>query len=143
MPNPKEVPSPCHCLNLRRAAQSVTALYEASLRDSHLSLAQFTILRYLHRLGPASVSELATAMGLDRTTLVRTLKPLEAGGLALDLAPPGSRNRQLGLTAQGRERLEQAMAGWQRAQERMAAALAPEDWARYIGLLQVIQGLKP
>jgi DNA-binding MarR family transcriptional regulator len=143
MSDPDRPPSPCHCLNLRRAAQALTSFYDAGLEGSGLSLAQFSLLKHIQHLEPVNVSDLADAMSLDRTTLVRNLKPLEGQDLVRDLAPRRTRDRQLSLTPLGRRRFEAASAGWERAQEQVAQALTPEALARFEATLQVIQNLRP
>lgn len=61
--------------------------------------------------------QLAEAMVMDRTTLVRALKPLQRDQLVYD-APEGCGRRRLRLTisALGRERLDAASVHWQIAQ---------------------------
>ena len=43
----RTVELPCACANLRRAARTVTKLYEDQLRDSGLRATQFTLLQAL------------------------------------------------------------------------------------------------
>ena len=94
-------------------------------------------------MAPVSVSELAAEIRLDRTTLVRNLKPLEQQGLIHDIAQSGTRNRQLCLTAAGRERIEQANAYWELAQKRIEAQLGLEDTKTLQALLLKIEVLAP
>lgn len=116
--------SDCNCLNLRRAAQALTRVYDESVSAaSGISLNQFALLRYIKNLAPVSVSDLSAALRLDRTTLVRTLKPLEKLALIEDLATAGARSRELALTAKGQKALAEARAGWAAAQSRVAAEL--------------------
>lgn len=77
--------------------------------------------------GTGECQRVAAEIRLDRTTLVRNLKPLEQQGLIHDIAQSGTRNRQLCLTAVGRERIEQANAYWELAQKRIEAQLGLED----------------
>lgn len=69
--------SVCNCLNLRRASLSITEIYDHYLAPSQLSVSQFSIPKHVREMAPVSVSELAAEIRLDRTTLVRNLKPLE------------------------------------------------------------------
>ncbi|URN84259.1 MarR family winged helix-turn-helix transcriptional regulator [Acetobacterium wieringae] len=69
--------SVCSCLNMRRASLAMTEIYDHYLEPCHLSISQFSILKHIDGMEPVSVSELAAAIRLDRTTLVRNLKPLE------------------------------------------------------------------
>jgi DNA-binding MarR family transcriptional regulator len=142
-PESNRIPSPCNCLNLRRAAQALTGLYDAILDPCGLSIAQFSLLKHIQSLEPVNVSRLGEAMRLDRTTLVRNLKPLEERGLILDLAPRTARDRQLSLSASGRASYQEALGLWERAQEKVSAALGPESLDQLTRLLRKVEQLRP
>lgn len=133
--------SPCTCQNLRRASLAITKLYDQKLAQSGLTVSQFSLLKTIKRLGPVSVSELAAEVRLDRTTLVRNLKPLEGEGLIVDTSPRGSRNRQLQLTAEGLKRYESAELLWQEAQGYIKEQLGPEQLNTLVSLLSEIEKL--
>lgn len=135
--------SVCNCLNLRRASLAITEIYDHYLAPCQLSVSQFSILKHTRAMEPVSVSELAAEIRLDRTTLVRNLKPLEQQGLIYDIAPSGTRNRQLCLTVEGREKIEQAHVYWQQAQEQIEAQLGREDTETLQALLLKIEVLAP
>jgi DNA-binding MarR family transcriptional regulator len=115
----------CHCLNIRRTGQAVTNRYNQHLIPSGLSTGQFSILKFLTHLRKISVSKLAIEMRLDRTTLVRNLKPLEEKGLVIDVANKG-KNRQLELTEAGRQVYQNALLLWQDAQNEMEQLLGKD-----------------
>ena len=96
----------CNCVNLRRAAQAITEIYDKFLDSSGLKISQYLLLKHVNRLGPVSVSRLALEIRLDRTTIVRNLKPMEDKGFIKDVAKKGTRNRQLMLTDKGLEIFE-------------------------------------
>ena len=135
--------SVCNCLNLRRTSLAITEIYDHYLAPSQLSVSQLSILKHIFAMEPVNVSELAAEIRLDRTTLVRNLKPLEQQGLIHDIAQSGTRNRQLCLTAAGRERIEQANAYWELAQKRIEAQLGLEDTKTLQALLLKIEVLAP
>lgn len=144
MVNKTESPpsSDCNCLNLRRAAQALTKIYdEAVMASSGVSLNQFALLRNINDLAPVSVSDLSAALRLDRTTLVRTLKPLEKLDLIEDLSSAGARSRELALTAKGRDALAAARKGWAAAQNRLTAELGVTGIEQLTGLLSRIEQL--
>jgi len=128
---------------MRRASLAITENYDHYLAPCQLSVSQFSILKHIHAMEPVNVSELAAEIRLDRTTLVRNLKPLEQQGLIHDIAPPGTRNRQLCLTAAGRGKIEQAHVYWQQAQEQIEAQLGQEDTKTLQALLLKIEVLVP
>jgi DNA-binding MarR family transcriptional regulator len=70
----------CACANLRRAARVTTRLYDAALRPSGLSVAQFTLLQALNTAPGMSQKQLAGLLEIDSTTLTRTLQPLRRAG---------------------------------------------------------------
>lgn len=71
------LPSQCLCINLRRAARGVSRYYDGALDGFGINVAQYSLLSNLARLDQPSISSLAEAMGLDRSTLGRNLRVLE------------------------------------------------------------------
>src|SRR5271154_6129563 len=86
----------CHCLALRQAARHVTRFYDQSLAPTGLRSTQFSILSKLKRLGPLTINALAAEMAMDRTTLGRTMLPLERDGLiTVESGAQDKRSKQL------------------------------------------------
>ena len=82
MPSDTTTPSPeCNCLALRQAARHVTQFYDQCLAPAGLRTTQLSILAKLKRLGPLAINALARELVMDRTTLGRTMLPLERDGL--------------------------------------------------------------
>ena len=115
-------PANCLCFNLRRAARALTQLYDAALKPAQITAPQFTLLTAVARQGPVSLSDLAAALGMDRTTLTRNLTPLQRDGLVASAEGDDRRVRLLALTAMGRARLEQAEPLWNAVQAKVAGA---------------------
>lgn len=132
----------CNCLNLRRASQAITEIYDESLAPSGLKLGQFSLLKHIKQQQPINVSDLALEMRLDRTTLVRNLKPMEEKGLVTDVAAKGTRNRQLKLTEAGLKAFNEAELLWAEAQSFIEQYLGKEDLRTLTGLLAKIEALK-
>ncbi|MPQ30714.1 MarR family transcriptional regulator [Clostridium estertheticum] len=133
----------CNCINLRRASLSITQVYDEMLAPSGLKISQYLLISNIKRLGPISVSSIALEIRLDRTTIVRNLKPLEARGLIIDIATKGARNRQLKLTDKGSEILEVALPLWVEAQNYIKQYLGEEDINTLTRLLAKIEALVP
>ena len=110
------ISSSCHCINLRRATNAVSQYYDRKLAPSGLTLNQYSILSNIRKIEPCSVTELAEKTRLDRTTLVRNLKPMFAAEWILDEASPGNRRNRLRLTEAGVEKITAAKPMWQEAQ---------------------------
>jgi DNA-binding MarR family transcriptional regulator len=139
--NTDKKPSACNCLNLRRASQAITEVYDKMLAPNGLKISQYSLLKYIKLLNPVSVTDLASNIRLDRTTLVRNLKPLEEKGLITDVSKKGTRNRQLMLTETGIETLNNAASLWQEAQDFMEQYLGKSDLLTLTGLLSKIEAL--
>ncbi|QBR00216.1 MarR family winged helix-turn-helix transcriptional regulator [Paraburkholderia pallida] len=107
----------CNCFALRQAARFVTQLYERHLSQVGLTAAQFTILSRLASHPDATAADLSDDLVMDRTTLVRALKPLQRDGLVLALAAEhDTRTLVYRLSASGARRYEKAHALWLDAQ---------------------------
>ncbi|MNO72258.1 transcriptional regulator SlyA [compost metagenome] len=131
----------CLCTKLRRAARSVTRVYDDALQDVGLTTAQFSLLRHLARLDQPSISSLAQAMGLDRSTLGRNLRPLQAEGLVLLHDGEDQRNRIVALTAAGQERIRLGEQAWDEAQRKVAGQLGEQRRAQLMALLDDLERL--
>lgn len=117
----------CYCIKLRRAANLVTDLYDGYLAPLGLSVTQYSLLSKLRKLEHCSVSELANYVGLERTTVVRTLKPLIEKGWVEDISSKKVRNRELIVTEDGIRILDQGEPMWIKAQEEIESRIGEED----------------
>lgn len=133
-------PVRCYCTNLRRACTAVSTLYDERLAPIGVTAGQFSLLRGIARLETCNVSELAADLGLERTTLVRTLKPLIERGLVQDLSAPGQRDRRLHLTAAGEDALCNGAPLWQSAQEEIARRIGEDQLPLLLSLLHRLEG---
>ena len=113
----------CACFNLRKAARAVTQLYDNTLKPAGVLATQFPLLASAARLERATVSELAEAMAMDRTTLTRNLRPLERDGLLRTEPGTDRRVREVSLTKKGQKILFEAYPLWRQAQAQVARGL--------------------
>jgi DNA-binding MarR family transcriptional regulator len=134
-------PSPCACIRVRRAARDLTHVYDAVLEPLDIHITQFSLLRNLERLGQASVSQLASTMGLDRSTLGRNLAPLCRRGLVLEGDAQDLRERVVTLSPEGRAVLVRAIPLWKRAQRRVENVLGPDGMNQLSELLGKLNAL--
>lgn len=116
--------SPCYCTNLRRSANAVSDYYDARLRPSGLTAAQYYLLLNLSRLGSANMTRWAEHVGLERSTMVRNIHLLESRGL---IAPAEGRGRTFTLSEAGCAALDAAMPLWEGAQRELEGFLGAED----------------
>lgn len=133
--------SQCHCITIRRATNAMTDYYDAALRDLNLTTSQYSLLKNLFRLETASTSELAEYVNLDRSTLVRNLKPLLERELIVDLAKENARNHKFMVSAKGLALLEEANPRWEKAQEDIKAYLGKENAEKFMEMLYKLQEL--
>ncbi len=133
------LPTQCLCTKLRRATRNVTRLYDDALAGVGVNVAQYSLLKNLARLDQPSITSLAEAMGLDRSTLGRNLKVLEAKGLVLLEGGEDQRNRLVSLTPAGRNSLDQALQAWERVQQDMGQRMGPEKRAALMALLDDLE----
>lgn len=123
--------SACNCFAARQAARRITRLYEGHLSEAGLTSAQFSILVLLEENERATMAELAKVLGMDRTTLLRALKPLQREHLIE--AQPGvadARRLALSLSAAGERKLRQGKQLWQAAQREFESHVGSERAAR-------------
>ncbi|HTJ94070.1 MAG TPA: MarR family winged helix-turn-helix transcriptional regulator [Pararobbsia sp.] len=107
----------CNCFALRQAARYVTQLYERHLAPVGLTAAQFSLLAKLARRGDWTMVELAESMVMDRTTLVRAMKPLQRDDLIVTgSAAHDTRTHVFNLSDAGRKKFGEARELWRVAQ---------------------------
>jgi DNA-binding MarR family transcriptional regulator len=108
----------CNCFALRQAARYVTQLYERHLAPVGLTAAQFSLLAKLARRGDWTMLELAESMVMDRTTLVRAMKPLQRDNLIVtSSAEHDTRTHVFNLSETGRKKFAEARELWRVAQD--------------------------
>jgi DNA-binding MarR family transcriptional regulator len=108
----------CNLLAIRRAARYITQLYERHLSSIGMTAAQFSIMAKLARRPHQTMMELAQAMVMERTTLVRALKPLQRDGLIqTEPSEHDARTHAFSLTKAGQRTLAEANREWRAAQE--------------------------
>lgn len=134
------LPTQCLCTHLRRAARGVSRHYDGALDGFGINVAQYSLLCNLKRLDQPSISTLAQAMGLDRSTLGRNLRVLEGVGLVKLSQGDDQRNRVVCLTQAGTERLAAALPAWEAAQQRLMDRLGEERRAQLLTLLNELAG---
>ena len=133
----------CACTRARRAARSLTDLYDEALRPLDLKITQFSVLRTIARIGPVSISRLAAEMALDRSTLGRNLGVLVRQGLVGLSDGHDHRERTARLTARAQRLLVRAIPLWEKAQERVDHLLGKQEVAVLFALLAKLEQLRP
>jgi len=121
-----KVSAVCACNQLRRASRELTRHYDAALAQSGLAATQLPILVTLGSKGELPITILADVLSLDRTTLTRNLKILEARGLVQIVArEDDARVHLAALTSEGARVLGEALERWEEVQTRIEREFDP------------------
>jgi DNA-binding MarR family transcriptional regulator len=146
----REMTSQCACLNARKAARLLSQLYDAALRPAGVRSTQLPLLATIGLRGPLTLTDLAEAVVIDRTTLTRSLVLLEQHGWVRSAAGEDLRVREISLTSRGREVLRRAIPLWQKAQAQVVALLGGgladrlvADFATAVGRMNELQRTDP
>jgi DNA-binding MarR family transcriptional regulator len=131
----------CLNFNLRKADRAVSQAYDKAIASSGLKGTQFTLLNAISLGGGASISSLAEALIMDRTTLTRNLAPLERDSLIEVVAGTDRRTRTVRLTRRGRTLLAKTLPLWHAEHQRLKSDLGAGATARLIEQLQTVVGI--
>lgn len=142
MPASMATPTPCACIRVRRAARTLSDLYDEALRPCGLKITQLSLLRTVARMQAPTLSGLAEAMALDRSTLGRNAGLLKRRGLVQISDGSDLRERAVTVTPRGRRLLEQAAPLWEQAQQRVHQSLGQQGLDALFHLLAKVEGLR-
>ncbi|MEL6798933.1 MAG: MarR family winged helix-turn-helix transcriptional regulator [Pseudomonadota bacterium] len=119
----------CICTTLRQAAAQSTAHYDAVLAPSGIKVTMFRLLRRIDAANSISITELAQIVGLDRSTLGRNLRVLEKQSLVKIGTGRDGRARPVSLTQTGREKLQDTLPLWRKAQREFSEIIGADALA--------------
>ena len=115
---------------INRHIEKVIAPYELTVR-------QYGLMVLLQNEGPQAQIVLSQRVGLDRTSVMRTVDMLEARGLVRrDPYPSDRRKHRVALTDAGADLLAGSLAEVQQAERDVTAALSGEEQAQLLALLK-------
>ena len=126
----------CVCFNLRWVARAVTQFYDAEMRRHGIRPTQGTILLALNSKQSWSMADLSDWLGLERTTLVRNLRPLQRDGLVQAVGGGHGNRVELAITAQGRKQIETLTPAWKSAQYAAVKTLGEKRWSAILSDLE-------
>ena len=131
----------CLVLNARMASRAVTRLADRRLRHHGITAAQFSILTSLWDHPGRSVTQMARAIAMDRSTLSRNLALLERNGLVTTSAAERGNGRVSALSETGRQVIGDAIPAWRAQQSQLRAALDDPEFATVIAALRQLARL--
>ena len=126
----------CVCFNLRWVTRAVTQFFDAEMRRHGIRPTQGSILASLQTKDSWTMAELSDWLGMDRTTLVRNLRPLQRDGLVQAVGGGRGRRVELVITAKGRKQIETLTPAWKSAQSAVVKTLGEERWSAILSDLE-------
>jgi len=126
----------CTCFNVRRISRVITQFFDAEVRRHGIRPTQTPILRALQAKNGWGMAELSEWLGMERTTLLRNLRPLQRDGLVQAKGGGRGGHVELEITAKGRTAVAKTLPAWRSAQDKVVALLGKERWSAIISDLQ-------
>lgn len=127
-----DILTPCACFRARNVARAITGLYDETLGDSGLRTTQLAILSAIRAHGAVSMQVLAAELGIDPSTMTRTLLPMERDGFVASEPGEDRRVRELALTPKGHRKLTEAGRLWANAQDTLRTKIGAERFERLL-----------
>jgi DNA-binding MarR family transcriptional regulator len=135
-----EISRSCLATRTRRISRVLTGVYDEKLRPFGINSPQFTLLAVISRLGAATRADIGRANHQERSTLTRNLQLMLSAGWIKEVQTADGPNRQIALTATGRNLLHRAAPAWRAAQAQAKTILGESGVA---AVIDIAKGLPP
>jgi DNA-binding MarR family transcriptional regulator len=119
-------PNNCTTFRTKQLARYIARLYDAEFAHAGMKSTQYSLLTHVLNRGPMSSGELADRLGVEASTLTRSLRVLQASGYVAVTEGQDARVRVVTLTASGKKAQAKAHIHWLAAQQRLTAVLGVE-----------------
>ena len=96
------------------------------------------MLAALNITGPSGMAELSEILGMERTTLLRNLRPLQRDGLVTIEGGGHGGRVELSITAKGRRQIEKLAPAWESAQRTAVQVLGESRWSAILADLETV-----
>ena len=126
----------CVCFNLRRVTRAVTQFYDSEMRRHGIRPTQGSILSSLQAKESWNMAELSDWLGMERTTLVRNLRPLQRDGFVKAVGGGRGNRVELTITTKGRKQVESLTPAWKAAQSAVVKTLGEKRWSAILSDLE-------
>ena len=126
----------CVCFNLRWVTRAVTQFYDAEMRRHGIRPTQGTVLASLNARESWNMAELSDWLGMERTTLVRNLRPLQRDGLVQAIGGGRGNRVELAITTKGRKQIQKLAPAWKSAQSAAVKTLGKKRWSAILSDLE-------
>lgn len=128
---------------VNKVAERINRQLEGVITPYGLTIKQYSLLLLLQDQGPQAQVTLSQRVGLDRTSVMRTVDLLEARGLVQrDPDPNDRRKHRVVLTDTGAELLANTLGRVRQAERDVAAALSDQEQTHLLGLLRQLLALE-
>lgn len=104
------------------------------MRPLGLRGTQFTLLQALSLTGEVSQGTLGEILGIDSTTLTRTLAIMQRQGWVNNRPGEDRRERLLSLSKAGRAQFKRALPYWEKVQDELRAQFGNKRWNELFNL---------
>ena len=128
----------CACFHVRRISRVITQFFDAEVRRHGIRPTQFPILGALQARNGWRMAELSEWLGMERTTLVRNLRPLQRDALVRAKGGGRGGHVELEITEKGRAALAKMLPAWRSAQHKVVGVLGKERWSSIIRDLEEV-----
>ncbi|MEQ9587951.1 MAG: MarR family winged helix-turn-helix transcriptional regulator [Parvibaculaceae bacterium] len=128
----------CICIDVRTAAHKLTQTYDQVLAPSGLTVTQFSQMNLIRSLDAPTLTDLAAASDLERSTLGRNLKVLEKMGMVTMKVGRDARSKTIHLSRKGMNAFKKAAPLWYSAQTELAERLGLAGRAQLEDLLSAL-----
>ncbi|MFO1152129.1 MAG: MarR family winged helix-turn-helix transcriptional regulator [Rhodospirillales bacterium] len=121
----------------------MTQIYDAVLAPAGLTVAQYSLLRWIGRLDGPNIATLAAATGLDRSTLGRNLRLLATAGFVRLDEGGDRRMRMVAVTEEGERVVAEALPLWASVQGQIVDHLREDRRDLLFSLLAELEKFAP
>ena len=128
----------CNCINLRKASNNITRIYNAALANLGLKITQFSTLRIIEKFRKATISDLSYNLNLDRTTVLRNIEKLIKMNLVSYKYENNNKNKTIQLTAVGKNKLRKATIIWKETEFQYNKVLDIKNYEEFSSLIAKI-----
>lgn len=129
---------PCACATVRRLGRLATRFYDVEMRPAGMETGQFTLLATIRHVPGISQIYIARRLGMDTTSLTRTLGVLLKNGWVEKAQGSDRRSRVFTITRAGEAQLLRARPYWQRAQQRFVSIVGADGTKALVEAVEAV-----
>ncbi len=119
----------CIGARVRMLNRIVTRIYDEMLRSHGIKFSQMNILTLVSLRGPIQPAQIGRLLSIEKSTLSRNVRLMEANGWIESLSGDGGNTHRLRLTRQGGQLYRKAAPAWHKAQEKLTKLLGGQTTA--------------